>query len=96
MKSSTEKQKQREFSKPALQQMLKDHLQTGNRENVYKLKSKTTKNMAMGSYLPTITLNVNVLNDQPKEKDWLNGYKNKTPIYAVYERPTSNQGTHTD
>ena len=29
-------------------------------------------------------------------KDWLNGYKNKTPIYVVYKRPTSNQGTHTD
>ena len=27
---------------------------------------------------------------QPKDKDWLNGYKNKTPIDAVYERPTSN------
>ena len=26
---------------------------------------------------------------QPKGKDWLNGYKNKTPIYAVYKRPTS-------
>ena len=24
---------------------------------------------------------------QPKDKDWLNGYKNKTPIYAVYMRP---------
>ena len=33
---------------------------------------------------------------QPKDKDWLNGYKNKTLIYAVYERPTSNLGTHTD
>ena len=33
---------------------------------------------------------------QPKDKDWLNGYKNKTPIYAVHERPTSNQGIHTD
>ena len=33
---------------------------------------------------------------QPKDKDWLNGYKNKTPIYAVYKRPTSNQGTHKD
>ena len=33
---------------------------------------------------------------QPKDKDWLNGNKNKTPIYAVYKRPTSNQGTHTD
>ena len=33
---------------------------------------------------------------QPKDKDWLNGYKNKTPIYVVYRRPTSKQGTHTD
>ena len=32
---------------------------------------------------------------QPKDKDWLNGYKNKTPIYVVYKRPTSKQGTHT-
>jgi len=31
-----------------------------------------------------------------KSNDWLNGYKNKTPIYAVYKRPISNQGTHTD
>ena len=33
---------------------------------------------------------------QPKDKDWLNGYKNKTPIHVVYKRPTSKQGTHTD
>ena len=33
---------------------------------------------------------------QPKDKDRLNGYKNKTPIYAVYKGPTSNQGTHKD
>ena len=32
---------------------------------------------------------------QPKDKNWLNGYKNKTPIYVVYKRPTSKQGTHT-
>ena len=31
---------------------------------------------------------------QPKDKDWLNGYKNKTPLYVVYKRPTSEQGTH--
>ena len=31
---------------------------------------------------------------QTKDKDWLNGYKNKTPIYVVYKRPTSKQGTH--
>ena len=26
---------------------------------------------------------------QPKDEDWLNGYKNKTPIYVVYKRPPS-------
>ena len=30
---------------------------------------------------------------QPKDIDWLNGYKNKTRIYAVYKRPTSDLGT---
>ena len=33
---------------------------------------------------------------QPKDIDWLNGYKNKTHIYAVYKRTTSDLGTHTD
>ena len=33
---------------------------------------------------------------QPKDRDWVKGYKNKTPIYVVYKRPTSKQGTHTD
>ena len=33
---------------------------------------------------------------QPKDKDWLNGYKNKTLVSAVYKRPTSKEGTHTD
>ena len=33
---------------------------------------------------------------QPKDKDWLNGYKNKTSIHAVYKRPISKQRTHTD
>ena len=45
IKSFTDKQKLREFSttKPALQQMLKDLLQIGNTEKVYKLEPKTTK-----------------------------------------------------
>ena len=45
IKSFTDKQKMREFSttKPALQQILKDLLYTGNREKVYKLEPKTTK-----------------------------------------------------
>ena len=33
---------------------------------------------------------------QPKDKDRLSRRKNKTPIYAAYKRPTSNQGTHAD
>ena len=32
---------------------------------------------------------------QPKDTVLLNGYKNKTHIYAVYKRPTSDLGTHT-
>ena len=33
---------------------------------------------------------------QPKDTDSLNGYKNKILIYAVYKRPTSDLGTHTE
>ena len=46
IKSFTDKQKLREFSttKPALQQMLKDLLYTGNTEKVYKLNNKVNGN----------------------------------------------------
>ena len=33
---------------------------------------------------------------QPKDTDWLNGYKNKTHIYAVYKKPTSDLNTNTE
>ena len=33
---------------------------------------------------------------QTKDINWLNEYKNKTHIYAVYKRPTSVLETHTD
>ena len=33
---------------------------------------------------------------QPKHTDRLNGYKNKTHIYSVYKRPTSDPEAHTD
>ena len=52
--------------------------------------------MVIGTYISIIMLNVNGLNAQPKDMDCLNGYKNKTHIYAVYKRPTSDLGTHTD
>ena len=41
--------------------------------------------MAMGSYLSVITLNVNGLNASTKDKDWLNGYRNK-PLYMLSPR----------
>ena len=33
---------------------------------------------------------------QPKDTDWLNGYKNKTHIYAVYKKPISDLKTYID
>ena len=41
--------------------------------------------MATGSYLPIINLNVNGWKPQPKNKDWMNGYKNKT-LYMLSTR----------
>ena len=31
---------------------------------------------------------------QTKDTDWLNGYKNKIHMYAVYKKPTSNIKTY--
>ena len=52
--------------------------------------------MAVSTYLPIITLNVNRLMLQSKDTEWLNGLKNKTHIYATYKRLTSDLKTHTD
>ena len=52
--------------------------------------------MPIGTYVSIITLNVNRLMHQPKDTDWLNGYKTKTHIYAAYRRPTSDLETHAD
>ena len=47
------------------------------------------KKEAIGTYISIITLNVNGLNAPTKRHThWLNGYKNKTCIYAVYKKPT--------
>ena len=50
--------------------------------------------MAVRTYVSVITLNVNGLNAPTKDIDRLNGYKNKTHIYAVYKKPTSDLKTH--
>jgi len=52
-------------------------------EKINKNKSKTINKRAIRTYISIITLNVNGLLLQPKDTDWLNGYKNKTHIYAV-------------
>ena len=52
--------------------------------------------MVIGTYISIITLNVNVLNAPTKDTGSLTGYKNKAHIYAIYKRPTSDLGTHTD
>ena len=57
---------------------------------------QTIKKMVIGTYMPIITLNVSGLTLQPKDTDWLNGYKNKIHIYAVYKKPTSYLKTHID
>ena len=50
----------------------------------------------MGSYLSITTLNVNGLN-APTKRQTLDEKKQKQdPVYVVYKRPTSNQGTHAD
>ena len=52
--------------------------------------------MATGSYLSIITLNVNGLNAPTKRQRMAEWTQKLDPIYAVYKRPTSKQGTHTD
>ena len=70
--------------------------ETQEKGKTYKDKPKAIKKMVIGRYISIITLNVNGLNAPTKRHRLLNGYKNKTRIYAVYKRPTSDLGTHTD
>ena len=53
---------------------------------MYKLKPKTTKYMAMGSYLSVITLNVNVLNVPTKRQRLAEWIQKQDPyIYCLQE-----------
>ena len=45
------------------------------------------KKMAIGTYISITTLNVNVLNATTKRHSLVNGYKNKTHIYAAKRNP---------
>ena len=53
--------------------------------------------MVIGTYISIITLNVDGLNAPTKRHrmaEWIQ--KQDLYIYAVYKRPTSDLGTHTD
>ena len=56
--------------------------------------------MAIGTYISIITLNVNGLNAPTKRHrlaEWIKKKKkNKTHIYAIYKKPTSDLKTHID
>ena len=52
--------------------------------------------MPIGAYISIITLNVNRLNAPTKRYRVMNGSKNKTHIYMLYKRITSDLETHTE
>ena len=52
--------------------------------------------MVTGTLIAIIAISVNGLNAPTKRHRLAEGYKTKTHIYAVYKRPTSDIGTHTD
>ena len=56
---------------------------------MYKINPKQLRKWQEQLYIFVITLKANGLNAQPKDTDWMNGYKNKTHVHAVYKKPTS-------
>ena len=66
------------------------------KEKTCNNKPKTIKKMVIGTYISIITLNVNGLNAPIKRHRMAEWIKNNTCIHAVYKRPTSDLGTHTD
>ena len=71
--------------------------ETQENKRTYKNKPKTIKKMVIGTYISIITLKVNGVNAPSKRHrlaEWIQ--KQDAYIYAVYKRPTSDLGTHTD
>ena len=52
--------------------------------------------MAIRTCVSIITLNVHGLNAPTKRHRLTKGYKNKTHIYSVHKKPTSDLKTHID
>ena len=70
--------------------------ETQVKKKTYKNKPKTIKKMVRGTYISITTLNINGLNAPTERHRLVEWIKNKTRIYAVYKRPISDLGTHTD
>ena len=67
------------------------------REKTYKNKSKTINKMAIGTHILIITLNLNGLNALTKRHRLAERIqKQELSTHAVYKRPTSDLGTHTE
>ena len=78
--------------------MLKGLIQSRNtREEKRSTKSiPKIKKMTIGTYISITTLNVNGLNAPTKRHRLAEWIQNKTHIYAVYKKPTSDLKTHKD
>ena len=66
------------------------------KEKTYNNKPKTIKKMEIGTYISITTLNVNGLNAPTKRHRLVEWIQKQDPSNAVYKRPTSDLGTHTD
>ena len=66
------------------------------RKKIYKINPQTIKKMAIGMYVSIITLNVNGLNAETKRHRLAGWIQNKTHIYTVYKKPTSDLKTRID
>ena len=63
---------------------------------IYKIKPQTIKKMAIGTYISIITLNVNGSNAPTKRHRLAEWIQNKTDVYSVYKKPTSDLKKHID
>ena len=95
-KKLSDKQKLRDLSttQAALQQMLTGLIQSRNTRD--KNQPLAIKKMAIGIYISIITLNVNGLNAPTKRHRLAEWIQNKTHIYVVYKKSTSDLKTHID
>ena len=70
--------------------------ETQEKGKTYNNKPKTIKKMVIGTYTSIITSNANGLNAPTKRHRLAEWIQKEDHIYAVYKRPTSDLGTHTD